>query len=464
MNQRSNSVEIRDLQDIVTPFGVRLAGIYKRSFAYVTLKDRLPVILTKIIDTFSRNKENIIEKYGENAKEEIKQMIGFISKLKNEIATNKTLKPMRLASNKSNNDAEEWNKYLIKRTEIEGETPLWFNTLWLYCECYMYRILAQELVLMKYIKTYDPFEQSKQNAFTNSLTSIEILCSYVIDVIHNKKKLSIMETKEEFMKFIKFDLWGNQCDLSLSAGADIGHATHPIQILKLLDEDILVNNSEFVWNLLRKPEKNDINIVDIILDNAGYELFTDFCLAAFLIAIKFADKVRLYPKFYPWYISDATINDIHWTIEYMKNATNECLKKFAILIETYLNNNIWTIEIEPYWTGPYDLLGMKEHDPKLHAKLSEAKLVIFKGDLNYRKLVDDINWEYTTTFKKALRGFEPTPILAIRTVKSDVCVGLLPGVAEKIFKEDEYWMWSGKYGLIQITTAGSCQCPMNETC
>lgn len=62
----------------------------------------------------------------------------------------------------------------------------------------------------KYIKTYDPFEQSKQNAFTNSLTSIEILCSYVIDVIHNKKKLSIMETKEEFMKFIKFDLWGNQ--------------------------------------------------------------------------------------------------------------------------------------------------------------------------------------------------------------------------------------------------------------
>lgn len=65
MNQRSNSVEIRDLQDIQTPFGVRLAGIYKRSFAYVTLKDRLPVILTKIIDTFSRDKENIIEKYGE---------------------------------------------------------------------------------------------------------------------------------------------------------------------------------------------------------------------------------------------------------------------------------------------------------------------------------------------------------------------------------------------------------------
>lgn len=122
-----------------------------------------------------------------------------------------------------------------------------------------------------------------------------------------------------------------------------------------------------------------------------------------------------------------------------------------------------TFQIEPYWTGPYDLVGMKEHDPKLHAKLSDAKLIIFKGDLNYRKLVDDINWEYTTSFKKALRGFEPAPILAIRTVKSDVCVGIPPGVGEKLFEEDEYWMWSGKYGLIQMTTAGNCQCLMNET-
>lgn len=98
---------------------------------------------------------------------------------------------------------------------------------------------------------------------------------------------------------------------------------------------------------MRKPDKNklDINIIDIIIDNAGYELFTDFCLAAFLITIKFADKIRFYPKLYPWYISDASINDIHWTIDYMKNASNECLKKFANLIENYFKNNIWTIEV-----------------------------------------------------------------------------------------------------------------------
>ena len=74
--------------------------------------------------------------------------MGFISKLKNEIGTNKTLKPLRLLPDSKDNDAEEWNKYLIKRTEIEGGTPTWFNTAWLYCECYMYRALAQEIALL----------------------------------------------------------------------------------------------------------------------------------------------------------------------------------------------------------------------------------------------------------------------------------------------------------------------------
>lgn len=106
---------------------------------------------------------------------------------------------------------------------------------------------------------------------------------------------------------------------------------------------------------------------------------------------------------------------------------------------------------------------MKEHDPVLYAKLSDAKLVIFKGDLNYRKLLGDINWEYTTKFTKALRGFQPTNVLALRTVKSDVCVGLSPGVAEEFFRKDETWMCTGQYGLIQTTIAGTCQCS-NETC
>ncbi|XP_071862905.1 damage-control phosphatase ARMT1 [Bombus fervidus] len=459
MTQRSNSVDIRDLQDIQTPFGVCLSGIYKRSFAYITIKDRLPVILTKIIDTLSRNKENIAEIYGENATEEIKQITGFISKLKNEIATNKTLKPLQLLPDIKDNDAEEWNKYLIKRTEIEEGTPTWFNTSWLYCECYMYRALAQEFALLKSMKNYDPFEQQKQSAFTNSLASIEALSTYTVNLIHKVENLSIVETKDELFKLLKSNLWGNKCDLSLSAGAEVSQSTNPIEILKTLDKDILVNNLEFVWNLLRNKDSDDTNIVDIILDNAGYEFFTDLCLAAFLIASKLAGKIRFYVKRYPWYVSDTTANDFQWTLTYMENSPNESIQELA----NYLKNNVWSIEVELYWTSPYDFAEMKKRDPKLYAKLSEAKLAIFKGDLNYRKLLGDINWEYTTEFRQSLRGFHPTNILSLRTVKSDVCVGLVPGVAEELFKEDESWMFTGQYGLIQTTIAGTCQCS-NKTC
>lgn len=35
-----------------------------RSFAYLTVRDRLPTILTKVIDTLHRNKDNFFKEYG----------------------------------------------------------------------------------------------------------------------------------------------------------------------------------------------------------------------------------------------------------------------------------------------------------------------------------------------------------------------------------------------------------------
>uniref|UniRef100_A0A673H5L6 Uncharacterized protein n=1 Tax=Sinocyclocheilus rhinocerous TaxID=307959 RepID=A0A673H5L6_9TELE len=37
-----------------------------RSFAYLTVRDRLPTILTKVIDTLHRNKDNFFKEYGES--------------------------------------------------------------------------------------------------------------------------------------------------------------------------------------------------------------------------------------------------------------------------------------------------------------------------------------------------------------------------------------------------------------
>ncbi|KAG7206725.1 hypothetical protein KM043_000650 [Ampulex compressa] len=456
MAQRSSSIDIQDLQDTRPPFGVPLSGIYKRSFAYVTIKDRLPVILTKVIDSLSRNKENMVQQYGPNATEEIKHITGFISKLKNEMVTNKVLKPLPVLENATDNDAAEWNKYFEKKTEEECGTPTWFNTTWLYCECYMYRSLIQEIAIMKYINTYDPFQEQKEEGFINSMNSIQILCAYVMNIMRAADGLSQTKVKKELVTFLKLSLWGNRCDLSLSAGADVRQSGNPVELLASLDKDILVNNSEFVWNVLSQKKANGEDIVDIVFDNAGYELFADLCLAAYLVTNKLAQKIRFYVKHYPWYVSDTTTKDLRWTIEYMKKSSNADLQALAQLAQDYLNNKTWTIEDELYWTGPYDYAQMKTQDPTLYAKFTEAKLVIFKGDLNYRKLVGDINWEYSTKFNQALRDFRPTNVLSLRTVKADVCVGLAPGLADTLFEKDENWMFTGQYGLIQATIDTDC--------
>lgn len=442
-------LRIPNLQDTVTPFGVQLSGIYKQSFAYTTIKDRLPVILTRIVDTLCQNKNQIIDTYGRGATEDIKYIIGFISQLKNEIGTNKALKPMRLNPKAIPNDAEEWNKYLEYRTRVEGETPTWFNTLWLYCETYMYRVLAQEIGLTSSMQNYDPFEQHKQAVFINSIDSVDAVALYVKNIVcdenYNKEN-----AKSDFVKLLKLSLWSNRYDLSLSAGSALKQTGNPVDIVESFDKDILVNDWESVWHIVKEKLEEDGDNIYIVFDNAGYELFADLCLAAFLVTIVPTTKITFYVKAYPWYVSDTTINDFHWILDYMSSRDGyPNLQLLSKTFKEFLDRKIWVVKNEPYWTGPYDIRQMKEKEIKTYIQLSTAKLVIFKGDLNYRKLLADINFEYSTSFITALGDFQPTNILSLRTLKSDVCVGLPRGLAEKLFEKDKNWLLTGEYGIIQ---------------
>ncbi|XP_014486883.1 PREDICTED: protein-glutamate O-methyltransferase-like isoform X2 [Dinoponera quadriceps] len=373
--------------------------------------------------------------------------------MKNELVTNKTLKPLRLNDFTSNDEAEEWNKYLEHRIDIEGEIPTWFNTIWLYCECYMYRVLAQEISLTVKLSRYDPFEDEKQANFIQSIGSISALGSYVRHILCTCWPENDLQTeKEEFRKLLNVSLWGNRCDLSLSAGSDASQSGDPLEVLESLKENILSNDWEQVWNILRDKNEAECVTIDIVLDNAGYELFTDLCLAAFLIVKNLTIKVRFYVKKYPWYVSDATLHDFYWILEQMDYLdTYPDLQLLSKMFFNFLDNEFWSLEEEPYWTSPYDFTKMKEKDVKLYEKLSTAKLVIFKGDLNYRKLLGDVNYEHITTFTNALGDFCPTNIVSLRTVKSDICVGLKPGLSELLSETDENWMITGKYGLIQTS-------------
>lgn len=118
---------------------------------------------------------------------------------------------------------------------------------------------------------------------------------------------------------------------------------------------------------------------DIIFDNSGYEVFTDLCLADFIITKNLAKFVRLYVKTIPWFISDVMTHDLNWTLDQMTSSDNEVLSKLGNRWKEYLHNGTWSVIETDFWTLPYTYTHMKKVQPDLYKKLAEAKMVIFKG-------------------------------------------------------------------------------------
>ena len=84
----------------------------------------------------------------QDAVEDIKKVIGAISKLKNELVTNKPILPLVSITNDDTfDDIIHWNSKLDAFKELRNETQTWFNSVWLFCECYMYRRIVQEFAL-----------------------------------------------------------------------------------------------------------------------------------------------------------------------------------------------------------------------------------------------------------------------------------------------------------------------------
>ena len=68
--------------------------------------------------------------------EDLKLVAGRLSKLKNEVQTDKPVIPLE----DSWRDAPLWNTVLEEETEQNGgQPPSWFKSAWLYVECYFYR-------------------------------------------------------------------------------------------------------------------------------------------------------------------------------------------------------------------------------------------------------------------------------------------------------------------------------------
>lgn len=144
-------------------------------------------------------------------------------------------------------------------------------------------------------------------------------------------------------------------------------------------------------------------------------------------------------------------------------------------MQFWKTQGIFEFEADSFWTQSFVYCDMAQRAPQLFSQLSKSSFIVFKGDLNYRKLTGDRWWPHQTPFRVgtllfiqfsviiilygctglkdwqlrlqiALNGFEPAPLLALRTLKAETVVGLSVTAIERISSlfspNDTTWMYS----------------------
>ena len=288
----------------------------------------------------------------------------------------------------------------------------WYDVPFMFAESFFYRKL---LGAVGYFgpgpwQGVDPFEPVKSAELTGDALAAELtaLAGQEVDVL------------------LAATLWGNQADLGfrLQQKGDGREAA------------LVADDSAALWPLLT-------GTVCVVADNAGRELVPDLLLADHLLATGRAERILLHVKAYPYFTSDATMSDVL-----------ACLRRLATEeagphLWRAVRDGTLVIRAHPFSVAPWSYHDMP---PDLAADFASATVTIMKGDLNYRRLVGDRAWPPDTPFGTVTEYF-PGPVAAVRTLKSDVVVGVPAGVLADLESSGEPWRTNGAHALIQVAHA-----------
>jgi hypothetical protein len=146
----------------------------------------------------------------------------------------------------------------------------------------------------------------------------------------------------------------------------------------------------------------------------------------------------------PTFVSDAMPRDV-WRLVERMHARGGVARALAGQLRAAFDEGRLALAADPFWTGPRFLWQAPAH---VAEALASATVLVLKGDANYRRLVGDGLWTPTTPFARAC-SFLRSPLLALRTMKSDSVLGLAPGLAEKLDAEQPTWRIDGRRGVAQ---------------
>lgn len=269
--------------------------------------------------------------------------------------------------------------------------------------------------------------------------------------------------KKLFMEMTEIALWGNATDLSLLHDLSL-EDMQKLQGNTAIEEgrrNVVANDLEAVWSHLRQDSILSDRRIDIILDNAGFELFADILYAYYLHEAGLASKIVLHAKCFPWFVSDAVIADVESLLVHLESDSvfpvRQSLDILTPQIRSMFDAGTLSVVAHPFWTSAASFHELPTAAADLFEDLRGSHLTIWKGDLNYRKLTKDGLWPHTTPFKVALGPLgsgSAVSVLALRTNKSDTCVGVESESKVQMLDKEapgKTWVRNGKYAVMSFS-------------
>ncbi|XP_043238534.1 damage-control phosphatase ARMT1-like [Amphibalanus amphitrite] len=422
------------------------------SWPYVTVSQRMVSILRSVVDTVSRDAPALTEEAQPGGQEGVQQALRQLEQLLQSLTADGPLTPLTGSAD----DVTMWNEVLkaVTAASKDGRAPHWHSGEWLYVECYMYRKICDILETNGVSKKYDFFHAQKAESFESSIKAAYDLSVWTLGDVFSGTKLSPTRVQEAFQNLMLVCLWGNKNDLSLSGGRQVSQDESPLSQLPILAQFLLVDDHQRVLSYLSDLRKQQRDIrVDFVCDNASFELFSDLCLADFLCAYLLANRVTFHVKALPWFVSDTTRPDVAWLLKRMqRDRQGPALPALAARWKQRFDAGQWSLASDPFWTSPFPFRRMRQEAASLYRQLENADLVIVKGDLNYRKLVGDRRWPLQTPLCRAMEGFHPAPVAALRVLKADLAAGLPRAAVRRAQQMDPDWMTGGRFAVIQFCT------------
>jgi uncharacterized protein with ATP-grasp and redox domains len=383
------------------------------SFAHLTLTQRLPTIVRRVIeenDYPSAINENLNALIQEIPEEQVRSLTDDAP------------------------DVADWETYLAP---YKGKR--WLDIPWFFAEAYFYRRILEATHYFQpgTWQGIDPFEPQKRRSLEKVMASVQAMSEEI-----NTHAREGQWNRAQFIALCYFALWGNRIDLSLKP-EEAGESDRSRIEAYREQANLIIDDTASLSDRIAKFRGAHL---DIIADNAGFELFCDLCLADFLLCSGVAKRIDLHLKAQPMFVSDAMIKDVDYTLTVLREYPDEEVRRLGERLQEHIQEGRLQCCDRPFWTTPLVFWQMPD---VLREELRQADLLFFKGDANYRRLLGDCQWSFTTPLEDIVCYF-PATFATLRTLKSEVAAGLTAEQVEELNQKDSQWLVDGEWGMIQF--------------